>query len=165
MRRFAIALLVTSVAVVTDTTVAPIVSAQPSPSDETRPESARLEIRCATALQLFSAVEDAWFRSDTDRLAALVDTASVHIAVKPGAMPTNALTRSAAAFLFQDQLRLVQTQAFQVTRVNVGKTTATAVARWIADWGGRQGVRTVEVSFLATPSGGRWLLTEVRAKD
>lgn len=164
MGRIVIGLLAASFAALAATDAA----AQGAPTaatPEAPPEPARVEIRCVTPLQLFSAIEDAWFRSDSDRLSALVDTASVHIAVKPGAPPTTAMTRSAAAFLFQDQLRLVKTQSFVVTRVNVGKTTGTAIARWTADWGGRQGVRTVDVSFIAAPSGGRWLLTEVRARD
>jgi len=180
MRRFAIALLLIPIALAAVAIASPAApNAEPAPpttppSSDARsappetapaPEPARSEIRCATALQLFAAVEDAWFRSDAERLAALVDTASVHIAVKPGAPPAAAVTRSAAAFLFHDQLRLVKTQAFQMTRVSVGKGSGAASARWIADWGGRQGVRTVEVSFVAAPSGGRWLLTEVRAKD
>lgn len=149
MRRFAIALLLAAA-------VAPPAAAVDDPENETR---------CVTPLQLFARVETAWFTSDSEGLSSLVDTTSVTIAVKPGAPPTAAMTRSAAAFLFQDQLRLVKTQLFQVTRMSVGKTSGTAVARWVADWGGRQGVRDVEVNLVATPSGGRWLLTEVRAKD
>ncbi|HEX7077269.1 MAG TPA: hypothetical protein VF363_02475 [Candidatus Eisenbacteria bacterium] len=149
MRRFAIALL--------------LVAAFPSPAAAVA--DSETETRCVTPLQLFARVETAWFTSDSEGLSGLADTTSVTIAVKPGAPPAAAMTRSAAAFLFQDQLRLVKTQSFQVTRVSVGRSSATAVARWVADWGGRQGVRDVEVNLVATPSGGRWLLTEVRAKD
>src|SRR5439155_1223197 len=76
----------------------------------------RPELGPPTALRLFADVEDAWATSDAERLASLVDTSAVRIAVKPGAPLTAALTRVAAAFLLQDQLRLVRTQGFQMTR-------------------------------------------------
>lgn len=169
MRRFASALLTASALfVAAGLRGAPAaadsdVPAPPAPAVPAVP--APVEVRCVTPVQLFAAVEDAWFRTDADRLAALVDTASVHIAVKPGAPPAAAMTRGAAAFLFQDQLRLVRTQSFQIVRVNVGRQSGTAIARWTADWGGRQGVRTVDVSLVAAPVVGRWLLTEVRVRD
>jgi hypothetical protein len=75
------------------------------------------------------------------------------------------MTRSAAAFLFQDQLRLVSTQSFQVLRLNVGGSSAAATARWWGDWGGRQGVRRLTVNLSAAPVSGRWWLREVRVKD
>src|SRR5439155_821919 len=83
----------------------------PSAAPEPRPE-----LGPPTALRLFADVEDAWATSDAERLASLVDTSAVRIAVKPGAPLTAALTRVAAAFLLQDQLRLVRTQGFQMTR-------------------------------------------------
>ena len=117
-------------------------------------------------LHLFASLEEAWLASDAEQLASLVDTTSVRIGLKPGVPPATAVTRSAAAFLFQDQLRLVKTQGFHVVRLEVSKKgPAKAVASWDADWGGRQGVRTLEVKLTAVPSAGRWLLTEVRADD
>jgi hypothetical protein len=115
---------------------------------------------------MFAAVEAAWSATDADRLASMVDTTVVRIGLKLGAPPTSAVTRKAAAFLFRDQLRLVETRAFRILRVEVGsKGTARAVARWSGDWGGRQGARDVEVVFNAALTGGRWRLTEVRAND
>ncbi len=120
----------------------------------------------STALQLFASVEAAWSALDADRLASMVDTTVVRIALKPGAPLASAMTRTAAAFLFQDQLRLVETRAFRFVRVEVAsKGTARAVARWSGDWGGKQGARVVEVECNAALSGGRWKLTEVRAND
>jgi hypothetical protein len=117
-------------------------------------------------LRLFASVEEAWLASDTERLASLVDTTSVRIALKPGVPPASAVTRNAAAFLFQDQLRLVKTREFRVIKLEVSKKgKARAVARWEGDWGGRQGLRTVEIVMTAIPAVGRWLLTEVRADD
>jgi hypothetical protein len=118
----------------------------------------------ATPLQLFAGVEEAWSSSNADLLAGLVDTTSVRIALKPGAPPTEAMTRSAAAFLFQDQLRLVATQSFRVLAMGVEKTSASASAQWTGDWGGRQGVRRLTVKMRAVPVGGRWCLREVRVK-
>jgi hypothetical protein len=114
--------------------------------------------------QLFASVEGAWLRGDAEALAALVDTAVVRIALKPGASPTLAPTRSAAAFLFQDQLRLVRTLSFQIQRFQVAKNSSGATALWVGDWGGRQGVQRLRVSLTAGPSGARWLLREVRAR-
>jgi hypothetical protein len=120
----------------------------------------------STALQLFAEIEAAWSVSNAERLASMVDTTVVRIGLKPGAPPASAVTRNAAAFLFRDQLRLVETRAFRFVRVEVGsKGTARATARWTGDWGGRQGVRDVEVVFNAVANGGRWSLTEVRAND
>ena len=117
-------------------------------------------------LRLLASLEEAWLASDAERLASLVDTTSVRIGIKPGVPPAAAVTRNAAAFLFQDQLRLVKTQDFRVVRLEVSKKrVARAVALWDADWGGRQGVRTLEVKLTAIPMTGRWLLTEVRAED
>ncbi|HEU4764932.1 MAG TPA: hypothetical protein VFT93_04700 [Candidatus Eisenbacteria bacterium] len=118
----------------------------------------------ATPLQLFAAAEEAWGLGDAEALASLVDTTQVRIGLKPGSTPTAAMTRSAAAFLFQDQLRLVTTKSFQVSRVNVGNASATATARWWGDWGGREGVRKLTVTLSAVPLAGRWYLREVRVK-
>jgi hypothetical protein len=121
----------------------------------------------STAVQLFASVEAAWARGDAERLAALVDTTVVRIGLKPGAPPASAVTRNAATFLFHDQFRLVDTRSFRVVKVEVSlsKKTARAVARWTGDWGGRQGLRDVEVEVTAAESGTRWRLTEVRAND
>lgn len=121
-------------------------------------------LRNATAVQLFAAAEEAWATGDAEGLAALVDTTRVRIGLKPGATPTAAMTRSAAAFLFQDQLRLVTTQTFQLIRVNVGNGSASATARWWGDWGGREGVRRLTVTLSAASISGRWCLREVRVK-
>jgi len=113
-------------------------------------------------------VEDAWVASDAERLADMVDTTVVRITLEPGTPPTSAITRNAALFLFRDQLRLVKTKSFRVTRLEVAqksKPTATAAATWSADWGGRRGVRDLKVLFVAAPVGNRWVLTEVRAND
>jgi hypothetical protein len=120
----------------------------------------------ATPVRLFAAVEEAWIASSAERLAALVDTTRVRIALKPGAEPSTAVTRGAAAFLFQDPMRLVQTREFRIVKVEVpGKGPARATARWVGDWGGRQGVKRVRVTLLAKPAAGGWLLTEVRSSD
>ena len=133
----------------------------PPPSLEARPDA-----RAASALRLFAAVEEAWIASDAERLAALVDTSTVRIALKPGTPPTAALTRGAASFLFQDQLRLVKTRQFRVVKFESPKKGRTrAIALWSGDWGGRQGMRDVRISLIAAPAAGRWLLTEVRAND
>jgi hypothetical protein len=119
-----------------------------------------------SAIHLFAGVEEAWGASDAERLAGMVDTTVVRIAVKPGTPPTSAVTSTAAAFLFHDQLRLVSTRSFRVVRVEVTKKgTARAEAEWLGDWGGRQGLRDVKVILAARKSGNRWLLTEVRAND
>jgi len=120
----------------------------------------------STALQLFAAVEAAWAASDAERLASMVDTTVVRIGLKPGAPLTSAVTQSAAAFLFRDQLRLVETREFRVVRLEVNKKgTARATGRWTGNWGGRRGTRDVKVEFAAAATGGRWMLTEVRAED
>jgi len=134
----------------------------PSAAPEPRPE-----LGPPTALRLFADVEDAWATSDAERLASLVDTSAVRIAVKPGAPLTAALTRVAAAFLLQDQLRLVRTQGFQMTRFQYDpkKRICRATATWTGDWGGRQGRRAVRVALIAKPTNNRWFLTEIRAED
>jgi hypothetical protein len=129
------------------------------------PRAERLPLlRNATPVQLFAAVEEAWSTGDADGLAALVDTTSVRIGLKPGSTPTAAMTRSAASFLFQDQLRLVTTQSFQVLRVSSGRDVCSATARWWGDWGGSQGVRRLTVTLTASSVSGRWWLREVRVK-
>jgi hypothetical protein len=125
----------------------------------------RPALRHATPAQLFAAVEVAWSSGDADGLADLVDTTSVRIGLKPGSTPTAAMTRSAAAFLFQDQLRLVTTQSFQVLRMDTGNGTSTANARWTGDWGGTQGTRRLKVTLAAIHVAGRWYLREVRVKS
>ena len=135
------------------------------PPAETAPPVPRAE---DSPLKLFAAIEDAWAASDAERLADMVDTTVVRITLDPGAPPTSAVTRNAALFLFRDQLRLVKTKSFRVTRLEIGqksKPTATATATWSADWGGRRGVRDLKVAFVAAPVGNRWVLTEVRAND
>lgn len=131
----------------------------PPPSAEPRPAFSN-----ATPAQLFAALEAAWSLGDAEALAALVDTTSVRIGLKPGTQPTAAMTRSSAAFLFQDQLRLVTTRSFQVLSLNVGKSSATANAAWTGDWGGREGVRRLTVRMRAVPVSGLWVLREVRVK-
>jgi hypothetical protein len=119
-----------------------------------------------SAILLFAHVEEAWGKASADRLAELVDTTVVRIALKPGSPPTSAVTRNAAAFLFQDQLRLVSTVSFRIVQVEISKKgKARATAEWTGDWGGRQGTRDVKVDLAAAISGNRWLLTEVRAND
>ena len=141
--------------------------APPPPAAATAPALPAPTPPPATALQLFAAVEEAWAASDAERLGALVDTTSVKISVKPDAPPTAAMNRVAAAFLFQDPMRLVRTTSFRVLRVSVtDRGTARATARWIGDWGGQRGVRRVRVEFeAAAVRAGVWLLTEVRSSD
>lgn len=121
----------------------------------------------ATAVRLFAGVEEAWAQSDAERLASLVDSTSVRIALKPGAPLTSALNRVAAAFLLQDQLRLVHTHGFQVTRFDCDKKGrfCRATADWTGDWGGRQGNRKIRITLTASPRMNRWVLTEIRADD
>ena len=123
--------------------------------------------RESTPFQLFANVEEAWVQSDAERLVALIDTTTVRIALKPGAPLTYAVTRVAATFLLQDQLRLVHTRRFQMVRFDWDKKRdlCRALAVWNGDWGGRQGPRMVRVSFTARPTAGGWLLTEIRAED
>jgi hypothetical protein len=117
-------------------------------------------------VRLFAAVEEAWAASDAERLASLVDTTSVRIALKPDAPPTTAMTRGAALFLFKDQMRLVGTREFRVLRVEVAdRGPARARARWVGGWGGRHGMRTVRVMLTAALNPSGWLLTEVRTAD
>jgi hypothetical protein len=127
----------------------------------------RAEPGPVTAIRLFSIVEEAWAASDTERLTSLVDTTVVRIAVKPGAPLTSALTRVAAAFLLQDQLRLVRTQSFLVRQFNCDqkRRLCRATAIWTGDWGGRQGKRAVRVTLTAKPAASGWLITEIRAED
>ena len=134
----------------------------PAPPPEIRSEPGPV-----TAIRLFSIIEEAWAASDTERLASLVDTTVVRIAVKPGAPLTSAITRVAAAFLLQDQLRLVRTQAFQVRQFNCDqkRRLCRATAIWTGDWGGRQGKRAVRVTLIARPTANGWLITEIRADD
>ena len=144
---------------------APVVHADEAPTPETPPPSRNAE---DSPLRLFAAVEEAWLASDADRLADLVDTTTVRITLEPGSPPTSAITHNAALFLFRDQLRLVKTLSFQVTRLEISrkaKPAATATALWSADWGGRRGVRDLKVTLAAAPAGNRWVLTEVRAND
>lgn len=134
----------------------------PAPALDERPAP-----HASTALWLFASVEEAWAASDAERLSSLVDTTRVRIAVKPGAPLAAALTRVAAAFLLQDQLRMVRTQGFQLTRFELDRKRklCRGTAIWAGDWGGRQGIRTVRVALVARPSSNRWLLTEIRAED
>ncbi len=144
----------------------PAASAEPSSEPPVAPATALTTATSASVVRLFADVEDAWAAESADRLAALVDTTVVRIALKPGTPPTSAVTRGAAAFLFQDQLRLVTTQWFRIVKIDVDKKgQARAEAEWSGDWGGRQGVRDVKVSLTAAISGNRWLLTEVRSND
>ena len=150
--------------------VAPVLllAAAVSFADEPAPESPRESLPGSpkrTPAALFAAVEEAWLRADGERFAALVDTTDVRIALKPGEPPTAAVTRTAAAFLFQDQVRLVTTKEFRVVRFHPSKQGVTAVATWRGDWGGRRGDRDVEVTLTGARRGGRWLLIEVRARD
>jgi hypothetical protein len=130
------------------------------------PSETRAETEPGSAIRLFAAVEEAWAASDAERLAALLDTTSVRIAIKPGTPLTSAQTRVAATFLLQ-QLRLVHTQEFRMTRFDCDKKRGIcrALALWTGDWGGRQGMRAVRVTLTARPVAGRWLLTEIRAED
>jgi hypothetical protein len=141
---------------------APPPSTAPAPASETRSEPIY-----ATAIGLFAGVEETWAASDAERLAALVDTTTVRIAIKPGTPLATASTRVAVAFLVQDQLRLVHTKSFRVTRFDCDakRGLCRAIALWTGDWGGRQGTRTVRVALTARPQASRWLLTEIRAED
>ena len=145
-------------------------SALAAGTSETPPSTAadpRSELGPLTAVRLFADVEGAWAASDAERLASLVDTTAVRIAVKPGAPLTAALTRVAAAFLLQDQLRLVRTLSFQMTRFQLDpkRRLCRGTATWTGDWGGRQGKRAVRVALVARASNNRWFLTEIRAED
>jgi len=159
MRLFPVALVLLLAAFVS---LAPSVSlaAESVPVPEPSAESPK-----TTPAALFAAVEEAWLHADGERFASLVDTTTVRIALKPGESPTAAVTRTAAAFLFQDQIRLVGTKEFRVVRFQPSKRGVTASAVWRGDWGGRRGERDVEVTLTAARRGGRWLLIEVRAKD
>jgi len=144
-------------------------AAQPAPPPAPAVTAAepRAEAASLSAIRLFAGVEEAWASTDVERLTSLLDTTAVRIAIKPGAPLTSALTRVAAAFLMQDQLRLVHTQEFQVTRLDCDKKrrVCRAYAIWTGDWGGRLGTRAVRVTLVAQAKAGRWLLTEIRAED
>lgn len=161
-------LAVASVTVLASPPLTPSSRAVPaSPEPVPVPAEAPREAEAVpSAIRLFAAVEDAWSAADSDRLASLVDTTVVRISVTPGTAPTTALTRSAAAFLFQDPLRLVRTRSFRVVRVDVQKKgRAVGTALWTGDWGGSKGERDRQVVLTAMLRGNRWLLTEVRAND
>jgi len=163
IRFLVLGLLVSSSLPVATSAVAQSGSTEPSPDTPKHVESGR---EAESPVRLFAFVEEAWLASDAERLASLVDTTVVRVSVTPGSPPTTALTRSAASFLFQDQLRLVKTRSFQLVRVDVQKKgKAVGTARWSGDWGGRQGEREVKVVLTAMARGNRWLLTEVRASD
>ncbi|HXF59039.1 MAG TPA: hypothetical protein VN539_04380 [Candidatus Saccharimonadales bacterium] len=136
--------------------------APPSPAPEPAPAPAP-----STAIGLFAQVERAWSAQDAERLSSLVDTTAVRIAIKPGTPLATASTRVAVTFLLQDQLRLVHTQEFRVTRFDCDRKRGfcRAYALWTGDWGGRQGKRAVRVTLTARPRAGLWLLTEIRAED
>jgi hypothetical protein len=117
-------------------------------------------------IHLFAAFEEAWTAQEADRLACLVDTTTVRIALKPGSPPTSAMTRSGVSFLFRDHLHLVKTTSFRIVRFEVSKKgKAQATASWTGDWGGRQGTREITVGLVAFQNGNRWQITEVRAND
>jgi hypothetical protein len=120
-----------------------------------------------SAIRLFARVEEAWTASDAARLASLLDTTAVRIAIKPSSPLTSALTRVAAAFLLQDQLSLVRTDEFRMTRFDCDKKreVCRAIATWTGDWGGRMGKRAVRVTLTARGRANGWLLTEIRAED
>ena len=163
MKVFTILLLASLASLVPQTVRISTADEQPAPDAA----EARSASGAPTGLRLFGSVEEAWAASDAELLAALVDTTAVRIAVKPGAALAAALTRVAAAFLLQDQLRLVKTEAFRITRFEADskKPLCRATAIWSGDWGGRRGKRDVRVALTARPSSGRWLLTEIRAED
>jgi len=142
----------------------PLLAASPPPPPASEPP---VTSGFPTAIGLFAAVEETWGASDAERLSFLVDTTAVRIAIKPGTPLATAPTRVAVSFLLQDQLRMVHTASFQVSRFDCDRKRGTcrAFALWNGDWGGRQGTRTVRVALTAKPQAGRWLLTEIRAED
>ncbi|MGH7681804.1 MAG: hypothetical protein ACRENN_07435, partial [Candidatus Eiseniibacteriota bacterium] len=75
---------------------APVRAAEPADGFSAASTTAAMT---ASAIRLFGDIEDAWGSESADRLAALVDTTVVRIALKPGAPLTSAVTRGAAAFL------------------------------------------------------------------
>ena len=165
-------LLSLAVAILLGAPAVAVAQTQPPSPPPARPEAPpsafarRGAVVPATAVQLFAAVEEAWAVSDGERLAALVDTTCVQVALKPDAPPASAATRVAAAFLFADQMRLVRTLEFHVVKVDVPeKGPARATAHWTGDWGGRRGVRLIRVDLRGAATAGGWLLTEVRASD
>ncbi len=120
-----------------------------------------------TPFRLFANVEEAWGQSDAERLTSLLDTTTVRIALKPGAPLTFAVTRVAASFLLNDQLRLVHTRRFQIVWFDCDRRQDLCRARavWTGEWGGKQGPRAMRVAFTARSTRGGWLLTEIRAED
>jgi len=139
----------------------------PPPAPPSAAPEPRAETATSSAIRLFAGVEEAWAVSDVERLTSFLDTTAVRISIKPGAPLTSALTRVAAAFLMQDQLRLVHTKEFQITRLECEKKrrVCRAIAIWTGDWGGRQGTRALRVTLVAQGKANRWLLTEIRAED
>jgi hypothetical protein len=122
----------------------------------------------ATPAQLVATLEKAWMAGDANAIASLCDSATVRIALKPGAPPAAAPTLNAAAFLIHDQLDLVASREFRILRLETDekKGTAKAWASWHGSWGGGKGARDVEVMLAARSTGdGAWLLTEIRAND
>ena len=122
----------------------------------------------ATPAQLMAALERAWTAGDANTIASLCDSATVRIALKPGAPPAAAPTLNAVAFLIHDQLDLVVSRQFRVVRLDTDekKGTVKAWASWHGSWGGGKGARDIEVVLAArATAGGAWLLTEIRAND
>ena len=135
-------------------------AADPIPSVSPSPQ--------ATPSQLMAALEKAWMAGDTNVIASLCDSATVRIALKPGAPPASAPTLNAVAFLIHDQLDLVKSREFRVLRLETDekKGTAKAWASWHGSWGSGKGARDVEVVLAARAAAdGAWLLTEIRAND
>jgi hypothetical protein len=156
-RRFA-AVLVAAVA----TLLLPLaaLASDPSPSISPSPQ--------VTPAQLKAALEKAWMAGDTNAIASLCDSATVRIALKPGAPPAAAPTLNAVAFLIHDQLDLVVSREFRIIRLETDskKGTAKAWASWHGSWGGGKGAREIEVVLSARSAAeGAWLLTEIRAND
>ena len=135
-------------------------ASDPAPSVSPSPQ--------ATPAQLVAALEKAWKAGDTNVIASLCDSATVRIALKPGAPPAAAPTLNAVAFLIHDQLDLVVSREFRILRLETDskKGTAKAWATWHGSWGGGKGARDIEVVLAARAvADGAWLLTEIRAND
>jgi len=155
--RLAAVLLAVTAAVITPVAA---LSSDQTPSVSPAPQ--------ATPAQLMAALERAWTAGDTNAIASLCDSATVRIALKPGAPPAAAPTLNAVAFLIHDQLDLVVSRQFRVVRLdtNEKKQTAKAWASWHGSWGGGKGARDIEVVLTARAiADGGWLLTEIRAND
>jgi len=155
--RLAAVLLAVTAAVITPVAA---LSSDQTPSVSPEPQ--------ATPAQLMAALERAWTAGDTNAIASLCDSATVRIALKPGAPPAAAPTLNAVAFLIHDQLDLVVSRQFRVVRLdtNEKKGTAKAWASWHGTWGGGKGARDIEVVLAARATAdGAWLLTEIRAND